>query len=132
MVEEGSLPTFVRDAHSLYFETVAELGIVGLLLIGGLIVVVLGTGATRALRRGPPERRGYIAAATAGCFAFATAASVDWVWEVAVVPAAFFLLSAAVLAADTADEPALAPTPVTELPAWTRFALAAGALGPSV
>ena len=36
---EGSLPAFVRDAHSLYFETLAELGIVGLLLILALVVV---------------------------------------------------------------------------------------------
>ena len=50
--EHGSFG-FVRDAHSLYFETFAELGIVGLLLIGGFTVAVLGLGAARALRSPP-------------------------------------------------------------------------------
>ena len=33
--QHGSIPGFIRDAHSLYLETLAELGIVGLALISG-------------------------------------------------------------------------------------------------
>ena len=40
----------VRDAHSLFVENLAELGIVGLLLIASFFVLVLVTGAVRALR----------------------------------------------------------------------------------
>ena len=32
--QHGSYAAYVRDAHSLYVETLAELGIIGLLLIG--------------------------------------------------------------------------------------------------
>jgi O-antigen ligase len=94
---EGTIPGFVRDAHSLYFETLAELGIVGLLLLGGLILFVLSSGVVRALRA-EPDHRALLAAATAGCFAFATAAAIDWVWELAVLPVVFLLLAAAIVA----------------------------------
>jgi heme/copper-type cytochrome/quinol oxidase subunit 2 len=93
---EGTIPAFVRDAHSLYLETLAELGIVGLLLLGGLIVFVLSSGVVRALRA-EPDHRALLAAATAACFAFATAAAIDWVWELAVLPVLFLLLAAAIV-----------------------------------
>ena len=48
---EGSYPGFVRDAHSLYFETLAELGWVGLILVGGFVLGVLGIGVARAMPR---------------------------------------------------------------------------------
>lgn len=44
---------YVRTAHSLYLENLAELGIPGLLLIGGFVFAVLGIGAVRALRAPP-------------------------------------------------------------------------------
>ena len=96
---EGTLPGFVRDAHSLYLETLAELGIIGLLLIVALIAGALGVGITQALRA-PPERRAMLAAATAGILAFATAAAIDWGWELAVLPVAFLILTAGITASD--------------------------------
>jgi hypothetical protein len=93
---EGSLPTFVRDAHSLYLETLAELGIVGLVLVAGLILGVLGVGISKAVS-GATEHRGYLAGALAAIVAFAVAAGVDWAWELTVIPIAFLLLAAAVL-----------------------------------
>jgi O-Antigen ligase len=93
---EGTVPGFIRDAHSLYFETLAELGIVGLVLIGGLILFVIAAGAVRTLRA-TPERRAALAAATSGCVVFAVAAGVDWAWELAVLPASFLLLAAAIV-----------------------------------
>jgi O-antigen ligase len=68
---------FTQYAHSLYFESLAELGIVGLLLIGGFVVVA-AVGAVRAAR---VLRSGDVAAAAAGGIAFFVAAAYDWVWQ---------------------------------------------------
>ena len=103
-LEHGSYVAYVRDAHSLYLETLAELGIVGLLLIVGLSAGVLAVGAWRALRA-PPDLRLAIAAATAGCAAFVAGATVDWMWELGVLPVVFFALAAIVCAARDAEQP---------------------------
>ena len=70
---------FTQYAHSLYLESLAELGIVGLLLIGGFIVVAV-VGAVRAART---LQSGDVAAAAAGGIAFFVAAAYDWVWQLA-------------------------------------------------
>ena len=61
----------VRDAHSLYLETAAELGLVG------------PRRARRALRRGDRRRRARarLPAATAALAAWAVHAGLDWDWE---------------------------------------------------
>ena len=46
-MEHASLPLFVRDAHSLWLETLAELGVVGLLLL----VIAIGAGFVAAIAR---------------------------------------------------------------------------------
>jgi O-Antigen ligase len=94
--EHGTLPGFIRDAHSLYFQTLAEAGIVGLVLVAGFILWILFTAGARARAR-PPGTRSLLAGAVAGCAAFAAAAGVDWVWQLPVIPAAFLLLAAAIL-----------------------------------
>jgi hypothetical protein len=93
---KGSYAGFIRDAHSLYLETLAELGIVGFLLVTGLVLAILGIGTVRALRA-PPDLRLGLAAATAGCAAFGVAAGVDYMWEIGVMPISFFLLAAVAL-----------------------------------
>ena len=60
----------VRDAHSLYLETPAELGLVGLVLLAALVGAV-GVGAARAR----------LPAATAALSVWALHAAVDWDWE---------------------------------------------------
>jgi hypothetical protein len=94
--QKGTLPIFVRDAHSLYMESLGELGVTGMLLITGFIVWVLALGARRALR-GEAERRWPYAAATASAAAFAAAAGIDWAWELSVLPIAFVILAAGLL-----------------------------------
>jgi hypothetical protein len=95
---EREIDTFARDGHSLYLETLAELGILGLALVLGLVGTVLAAGS-RAAFRGSEGRRATFAAATAACVTFAVAATVDWVWELPVLPVAFLLLSAGILGA---------------------------------
>lgn len=97
---EGQGQQFVRDAHSIYLEGLAEMGPVGLLLVVALIFGPLGLAATLALRRGSDETRGLAAAAAAGIAAFAVAAGVDWAWELTVLPVVFFVLAAGVAGAD--------------------------------
>ena len=86
----------VRNAHSLYMETLAEVGIVGMLLLGGLILLTLGAGAARSLA-GPRHARTLTAGVTAALTVFAIAAAGDWLWQVTVLPAAFLVLAPVVL-----------------------------------
>jgi hypothetical protein len=75
-------PVQMNDGHSLYLETLSEMGVVGL----ALVVLTLGTiliGA--ALRLTGVERHAY-AAFVAGGFMLALHAGVDWDWE---MPALF-------------------------------------------
>jgi O-antigen ligase len=64
----------VRDAHSLYLETLAELGPVGLALLVALLLVP--EGAAVAVRR-----HAMLPAALAAYAAFLIHAGVDWDWE---------------------------------------------------
>ncbi|MFL5892594.1 MAG: O-antigen ligase family protein [Solirubrobacterales bacterium] len=91
-------PVSVVNAHSLYLETLAELGVVGLLLIVGAIGTPIVVGTVRSLRaRGDPDRAALFAAGVAALAAFAAAAAVDWVWQLPAIVAAFLLIAAALL-----------------------------------
>jgi hypothetical protein len=89
---------YVRDTHSLYLQTLGELGIPGLLLIVAFIGACLILGASRCLRA-PPDVRLGLSAATAGAATFAAAAAVDWDWQLGVLPAAFLMLAAVIAGA---------------------------------
>ena len=88
---------YVQNAHSLYFETLAELGVVGLILMIGFLVTVLGS-AILLVVRSQYEHRVRAAGAAAALLAFAVSAAVDWVWQISVLPVAFLLLGTAVVA----------------------------------
>jgi hypothetical protein len=87
---------YIRNAHSLYMETLGETGLVGGLLLFGFLLLLLITGVVRTMRA-PPKARGVVAAATAALLAFCAAASYDWVWQLAAVPVAALLLGAIIL-----------------------------------
>ena len=87
--EHGSLAMFVRDAHSLYLEALAELGVVGFLLIAGAFLVGLVTALIR-LRRLPRAEARDLAAPTAVFVAFCAAVAIDWMWELTVVSVVAF------------------------------------------
>jgi hypothetical protein len=80
----GSITYFIRDAHSLWLETMGELGIVGLVLLGGAFGAALAAALAR-LRAGGPGQRTTVAALAATTLAFALGAALDWVWELGAV-----------------------------------------------
>jgi O-antigen ligase len=88
----------VHDAHSLYLEALAELGIVGGLLVLALVGTLLWTGFA-AWRAAPQPQRERYAALLAAMLAFAVGAAFDWFWEIAALGAVFFLAAGVVVAA---------------------------------
>lgn len=71
----------VRNAHSLWLENLAELGLPGLLLILGVAVsaAVVGIGAYRKARRSASA--GACTALLCGFLVYLLSASVDWMWQ---------------------------------------------------
>jgi hypothetical protein len=110
---------FVQDAHSLYLETLGELGIVGLVLILFFIGWVLYVGV-RTYIGASRSRRSQLAAALAGCATFIVAAAFDWLWELPVVPVAFLLLASVLVSAGSRSRTGSAP------PAWRLAGVVAG------
>jgi O-Antigen ligase len=82
----------VRDAHSLYMETLAELGVVGLVILGAALLVLL-LGGARA------RRARFAASGTAAFVAWGAASAFDWHWEVVGVTLTALLAGSAGLVA---------------------------------
>ncbi|HEY7151965.1 MAG TPA: O-antigen ligase family protein [Solirubrobacterales bacterium] len=95
--QHGSLSMPVRNAHSLFFETMSELGVVGLLLLLAFLATPLVAGSRRGPTRAPG---GALSAALALLVAGLVSAGIDWTWE---LPACFGL---AVVAAGLLAGPA--------------------------
>jgi O-antigen ligase len=81
------------NAHSLYIETAAELGIVGLVLLLGFLIGVARS-AREALRPAP----GFAVGAAAAVTAFAIHAGVDWDWQIPAVTIPALVLAGALIA----------------------------------
>ena len=88
----------VHNAHSLYLEAFAELGVVG----GLLVLALVGIAALVRLRRLARRPASASATATRRCspamLAFAVGAGFDWFWEIAGLGAVFFLAAGVVVA----------------------------------
>jgi hypothetical protein len=90
------VPETVRNAHSLYLETIGELGAVGGLALIGLIGA-FAWAATRARLRPRAMSRGQAAAAAAALSVWAAHCIVDWDWQVPALTGLALLLGAALM-----------------------------------
>ncbi len=102
--QHGSFSYFVTDAHSLYFQTLGELGLIGLLLIVGIVGGGLSIGVRRTLRARPQERN-TIAALVAALTAYAVGAGIDWMWQLTTVSVVGIALLALVVGPGTSTTP---------------------------
>lgn len=87
----GSIYAYIINAHSLYFETLAETGPPGLLLLlsvllGGFIAMIIHW------RRAPSHERTLLACMLGALAAFLISAGFDWVWQIPALPAVALLL----------------------------------------
>jgi hypothetical protein len=98
-----TLDESARDAHSLPLETLAELGLAGLIALA-----LFGGGTAAAAWRLAREHPGAAAGAYGGLAAWAAHAAIDWDWEMPADTLFALLLAAAVIAA--AERPAAAAT----------------------
>lgn len=85
---------YVLNAHSLYLQTLDELGIVGGVLLFGVVLLMLIRAGIRV--RGPD--RALYAAIFAVLLAWALEAGIDWDWEMPAVSIVVFVLGGFVLA----------------------------------
>jgi O-antigen ligase len=102
--EGGSL--FIRDAHSLYLEQAAELGLPGLMITLAVLLALGALGVSARVRLRDPSHAG---AAAAMCAAFAVYlfhAGVDWMWESTAVSVLAFAVIAVATGAAQRGRPA--------------------------
>lgn len=90
-------PVANLEAHSLYLQAFAELGLVGGLLVLAMVGALLWAGIA-AWRAAEGAQRDLFAALLGSCFAFAICAAIDWFWEIAMIGAVFFLASGVLVA----------------------------------
>jgi Flp pilus assembly protein TadD len=99
----------VQDAHSLYLETLGELGVIGLALLALPFLVAAGA-VLRPFRRLEPVERLSVAGAAATVSAYLVACAVDWMWELpAISIVAFAALAVVVSSARDAAPPRPSP-----------------------
>ncbi len=91
--EHRPVQAAVRDAHNLYLETTAELGLVGLAAL--LVLVVAPLAAAVRARRQP-----FVPVACAGWVVYLVHAAVDWDWEMPALTLAGLTCAGVVLVAD--------------------------------
>jgi hypothetical protein len=83
-VRHGTTSQVARDAHSLYVETLGELGLVGFLLVVAALAAPLVAAGDRLRRMRPGDGESLAALAAVG-LAFLAALGLDWMWELPVV-----------------------------------------------
>jgi O-antigen ligase len=116
----------VRDAHSLYLETLDELGLVGFLLLAAAILVTLAS--FLPVNRGH-DRSLYAALAAAGLM-WAVHSGFDWDWEMPAVTAWVFAAGGAALATQEHSRERRGPVPAARIA--IGLALLAGTVAPGV
>ena len=92
-LRERTVKDFAQDAHSLPLQTLAELGVVGVLLLLAFLGGV-ALSARDSLRSAPAEAAGPIA----GFIAYIAHAPLDWDWEMPAVTLVALVLAGAIVA----------------------------------
>jgi len=82
--EDRATDRNLDDPHSLPFRLLAETGLIGSLLFGG-VIVLLGVGVARAARESPPKDRRIIAGLAAGGAVVVGQSLTDWLWLIPTV-----------------------------------------------
>jgi hypothetical protein len=95
-----------RDAHSLYLENLAELGIPGLVLLAAFLSLLAVAAVAARRRLGEASDVGAATAMLAAFAVFLVAAGIDWMWEMTAVAA---LALGGIAAAAVADSPRVEP-----------------------
>jgi hypothetical protein len=90
-------PVANLEAHSLYLQAFAELGVIGGLLVLAMVGTILWAGFA-AWRAAEGRQRDLFAALLGSCLAFAVCSGIDWFWEIAVIGAVFFLAGGVLVA----------------------------------
>jgi O-antigen ligase len=124
--QHRSLEIPVHDAHSLYLEAFAELGVIGGLLMLTLVGALLWTAFAVWRDAAQPQRERY-AALLAVMLAFAVSAAFDWFWEIAALGAVFFIAGGIAVAA-RCDQIAVTADPDRERTDFRRYGLAVAGL----
>jgi hypothetical protein len=117
--QHGTLDWFVRNAHSLWLESLAELGLIGLLLVASPFLLALGAGVARLRRRAGADRTA-IAALLAVLVGFALGAALDWIWQLPAIAALAMLSLGLLVGPATADN-----GPAGDRPPRVRFGVRA-------
>jgi len=122
-VRDRVAPRYATDAHSLYLEVLAELGLAGLVLLAVGLITILGSFAANS--RGPA--RPVNAALFAAGATWAIHAGADWDWEMPVT--ALWLFAAGGLTLARRRQAGKAVPRVRGMPLRLGAALAFAALG---
>jgi O-antigen ligase len=103
---ERSQFAYVINAHSLYLQAMAELGVPGLLLLLVLVgATILGLGL-----RASGRRRSLYGALLAAAIVWALHTGVDWDWEMPVVTIGFFAIAGLALSSSAQADHGWIPT----------------------
>jgi O-antigen ligase len=105
---------FARDAHNIWLENMAELGLPGLLLIVLVFVAAIGLEIAVRVRARRSQTAGVAAAFLAVTVVYLLHATVDWMWESTAITA-LGLAGVAVLGARLGERPIRLRVPVRAL-----------------
>lgn len=120
---DGDIAEPVIDTHSLYLQTMGELGLIGFLALLGLLAVNLFSGGRIAVRaRG--DKRSLLAAIFAGTLVLWLTSIFDWTWKLPVIPVVTLVLLAVLLTIDTKPE----ERRELRSPLWLRIGAVAASL----
>jgi O-antigen ligase len=110
----------VQDAHSLYIETMGELGLVGLLLLAGALAVPLVAAARARARHSP-----ILPSALGAYAAYVLHAGADWDWELTGVTLVALVSGMSLLAAARSESAGFRSLPLRLAAVSVALALSA-------